>query len=117
MKKVIASLVLASVFLYSASSQAMQPRPPKVEPQEIVDQLNLDQSTADALLQLMQSHREQMEAAHRESSDKSYEQHKAMRARHEQQRADIRNLLGEERFEAFEKLMWQQRQQHRPAHR
>ncbi|MCP3866542.1 MAG: hypothetical protein GY703_00290 [Gammaproteobacteria bacterium] len=117
MNKVITTLAIASVFLFSGTGQAMKGEPPRIHPQEIVEQLNLDQTKADALLEMMRNHRDEMRNSRREYSGRSYEQHKLKRENREQHRADIKNLLGEEKFEEFEKLMWEQRQQSRPPKR
>ena len=117
MKKIIPVVAIASVVMFSGTSLAMKPRMQAVDPQVIVDQMNLDQATADALLEKIQSHRMEMGGPGRKGKGMgpgaagTYEEHKARMDKRDQHRADIKNLLGEERYDQFHKLMWEQRQQ------
>lgn len=116
MNKKLIPLVLASVMVASVSAQAMQGKGHEFEPQAIIDQLNLDPSTAGQLLNLMQSHRQAMQARQENRHQQSYEAFKMMREQREQFRDSIRALLGDASFDEFERLMWEKRQQRRHQH-
>ena len=106
----ITAIIFGSSTLMLTSSVNAQ-KPPEQEParvnhEQIVNQLNLDETTQQSLLQLMNAHRAQHDS-------QRYEDHKNNRTMREQHRNDVKELLGDEKFEAFEKAMWQQRQDHR----
>ncbi len=113
MNKKLIPLIIASALTVSFSANAMQGKGPRVEPQEIATQLELDAATAESLVTLMESHRESMKAQRAERQERSYEAFKQKRAQREQYRTQIEALLGPAKFEEFEKMMWEQRQQRR----
>lgn len=113
MNKKLIPLIIASALTVSFSANAMQGKGPRVEPQEIATQLSLDPSTTESLVNLMESHRQSMKAQRAGKQDRSYETFKQMRAQREQYRTQIEALLGPAKFEEFERMMWEQRQQHR----
>ncbi len=102
----IAAIILgSSILLLTSSVNAQNPqkqRPPKINHEQIVSQLNLDETTQQSLLQLMNDHRSQHEGQRNED-------HKNNRDMREKHRADVKSLLGEEKFADFEKVMWMQR--------
>ena len=105
-----ASSLLISALLIGASVQA-QPQGgregPRINHQQIVSQLSLDATTEQSLLQLMNKHR----AEHQSQRD---DDHKDRREMHERHRGEVKALLGEEKFSAFEKSMWMQHKGRRP---
>ena len=103
LNSIAAILLGSSVLLLASPVNAQNQRPPKINHEQIVSQLNLDETTHQSLLQLMNDHRSQHEG-------QSYEDHKNNRDMREKHRADVKALLGEKKFEAFEKAMWEQRQ-------
>ena len=113
MNKKLIPLIIISALTVSFSASAMQGKGPRVEPQEIATQLSLDPSTAESLVNLMESHREVMKAQRAERQQRSYENFKLKRAQREQYHTQIEALLGPAKFEEFERMMWEQRQQRR----
>jgi len=66
--------------------------------EQIVKKLNLNDSTSQSLLELMNNHR----SKHQAHRDMSREQHHEMR---EQHREEVKALLGDEKFSKFKKMM------------
>ena len=77
---------------------------PKINHEQIIQQLNLDDSVAQSLLKLMNEHR----LKHQAQRDMGREKHREMRKQHGD---EVKSLLGEERFSSFRKIMRQLHQQ------
>ena len=107
-----ASSLLISALLISASVQA-QPQGgregPRINHEQIVSQLSLDAATEQSLLQLMNKHRTE----HQSQRDDDYKDRREM---HERHRTEVKALLGEEQFAAFERSMRMQRPERPPEH-
>jgi len=96
---------LCTLLLVSAvSAQPDRAKRSEIDHQQIVKQLNLDEATQQSLQQLMDNHRQQ----NKSQREKNREKHQLMR---ENNRAEVKALLGDEKFTKFEKLM---RKQHKP---
>lgn len=111
MNSISAIILGSSIMLLTPTVNAQRSQeqgPPKINHQQVISQLNLDAATDEqSLLALMNKHRSQ-------HNEQRYEDHKNNRDQREQHRADVKALLGEEKFTAFEKAMWEQRQNQPP---
>ena len=105
-----------STMLMTVSVNAQNPdgqTGPGAKFQQMISQLNLDEETQKSLQQLMKEHRSQMGDRRSQKQSKSYEDFKKQQEMREKHRADIKALLGETKFEEFEKAMWMMRQNRR----
>lgn len=108
MKKQTVFSLCGSLLLLGAGTLAA---PPKPDFDTLAEELNLSGSDRQAFVEVMQRHRVQREAIRDQAEDQGYQHHKAMRQLREEHRGEIRSLLGEEQFEAFEKNMWRRHRQ------
>ncbi|MBL7005219.1 MAG: hypothetical protein ISR69_14470 [Gammaproteobacteria bacterium] len=116
MKKVILNSILW-VALASSTVALAQNNGPRgaigLDKEKVVDSIELDTATRSALLALMEKHQatrlEQREAMQAER----YKKHMQKRALRDAHIAEVKALLTEEQFAAFEKAKWEQRQANR----
>ena len=83
---------------------------PKINHEQVVQQLNLDESVAQSLLKLMNEHR----SKHQAQRNMNREKHREMRKQHGE---EVKYLLGEEKFSSFRQIMRQLHQQKSPRYR
>lgn len=79
---------------------------PKINHEQVVQQLNLDESVAQSLLKFMNEHRSKNQT----QRNMNHEKHRDMRKQHGE---EVKSLLGEEKFSEFRKIMRQLHQQRR----
>ena len=72
--------------------------------EQIVKTLNLDETTSQSLLELMNSHRAKHQAQRHENKENRH-------AMKKQNHADVKSLLGEKKFAEFEEIMQQKHKQ------
>ena len=106
----ISSGLFALILMTSVNAEVNQKNDraqrPKINHEQVVQKLNLDESVAQSLLQLMNEHR----SKHQAQRIMSREKHHEMRKLHGE---DVKSLLGEEKFSSFRKIMRQLHQQKR----
>ncbi len=112
-KTIVVAGLVATVMATSVSAMRPQHKGKNFNPEEIVTQLNLDESKSNSLITIMNQHKSDMEAQRSKIDDRSYEDFKARQAAREQHRSEIQQLLTTEEYAQFEKAMWQQRQNSR----
>ena len=109
-KRKFSAGLFAIVLMTSANAEMNQkndrPHKPKINHEQVIQQLNLDDSMAQSLLKLMNEHR----SKHQAQRDMSREKHREMRKKHGE---EVKALLGEEKFSSFRKIMRKLHQQKR----
>ena len=102
--------LFALILMTSVNAEMNQnndrPNRPKINHEQVVQKLNLDESVAQSLLKLMNEHR----SKHQAQRDMGREKHHEMRKQHGK---EVKALLGEEKFLEFRKIMSQLHQQKR----
>ena len=100
------ALILMTSVNAEMNQKSDRPSRPKINHEQVVQQLNLDESVAQSLLKLMDEHR----SKHQAQRDMAREKHREMRKQHGE---EVKYLLGEEKFSSFRKIMRQLHQQKR----
>lgn len=109
-KMKFSSGLFALILMTSVNAEMNQkngrPHRPKINHEQVVQQLNLNESITQSLLKLMNEHR----SKHQAQRNMNREKHREMRKQHGE---EVKSLLGEEKFSSFRKIMRQLHQQKR----
>jgi len=105
-------LGLAALLAVSSTVIAQkQHRPPEMNKAAVLDQLNLDDNARQSLETILDQQKAKMDELHQTKQEDRYQAHLEKHQIHESNKEEVKAVLSEEQFAAFEKAMWEQRYQ------
>lgn len=108
---VLSTLAISS---FGTSLWAKKPmHPPQIDQQQVLSQLDLSEDVKADLMKIMQQQKEWVDTLHDRVEDDRYQAHQERRNMQEAHRAQVKALLTQDQFAAFEKAMWMQHHQPR----